>query len=66
MASHRVCIVLLQNAGISGKAIPVEDLDIADFQAVMDINVTAAVMVRLSFSAGPKASLPFPSISAGF
>lgn len=33
-----------QNAGISGKSIPIEDLDIQDYLAVMNINVTAAVI----------------------
>lgn len=33
-----------QNAGISGKAIPIEDLEIQDYLAVMNINVTAAVI----------------------
>jgi NAD(P)-dependent dehydrogenase (short-subunit alcohol dehydrogenase family) len=34
----------LQNAGISGKSIPIEDLEIQDYLAVMNINVTAAVI----------------------
>lgn len=33
-----------QNAGISGKSIPIEDLEIQDYLAVMNINVTAAVI----------------------
>ncbi|KAJ9120850.1 hypothetical protein QFC22_002784 [Naganishia vaughanmartiniae] len=36
--------LLFNNAGISGKAIPVEDLDIQDYLSVMAINVTAAVI----------------------
>jgi NAD(P)-dependent dehydrogenase (short-subunit alcohol dehydrogenase family) len=34
----------MQNAGISGKAIPLEDLDIQDYLSVMAINVTASVI----------------------
>ncbi|KAJ9116647.1 hypothetical protein QFC20_000580 [Naganishia adeliensis] len=36
--------LLFNNAGISGKAIPIEDLEIQDYLAVMNINVTAAVI----------------------
>ncbi|KAJ9105326.1 hypothetical protein QFC21_001694 [Naganishia friedmannii] len=36
--------LLFNNAGVSGKAVPLEDLDIQDYLSVMAINVTASVI----------------------
>jgi NAD(P)-dependent dehydrogenase (short-subunit alcohol dehydrogenase family) len=47
-----------QNAGISGKTTPIEDLDIKDYLACMNINVTAAVLCTQYATRAMKAQQP--------